>query len=467
MPILGLTTVETDANWRFKNIRRRVFYQYPNGKMPLVGLLSLMGEEPTNDPEFKWFEKRYRQRRTTLYRADNIGPWTNLTNNGNPTTLVAGTEYGLRVARLTASTSDYPFKLGDVLQIHTITNAGTTTVLGRITGLITTDQTAYVNYKVMYVCQANGSTADITLGTQTAASGVSVPAIGTSFVEGASVATGQEAELYSLPIEPRNYTQIFRTPFTLTGTAMATAIRYDESGPYKDKAKEAALNHMADLERAFIFGAARSTTVSGLPMRYTGGILYFLRAWELGNNATSVAGMPVYQSEDVSSATYTNDLKRIIDLSGVAITERIYDMLLERVFRVTNNTTNEKLVLCGNQALNVINQLYKTKSCLTADLPLKDTYGMNVVKHVTPFGTLYYKTHPLFNEDPTLRGSMLIVDVNNLKYRYLQGRDTTLLKNRQNPGDDFRRDEWLSECGLEVRFPESHMYIMNLTDYSV
>jgi hypothetical protein len=61
---------------------------------------------------------------------------------------------------------------------------------------------------------------------------------------------------------------------------------------------------------------------------------------------------------------------------------------------------------------------------------------------------------------------MLILDVQNLKYRYMQGRDTELLKNRQNNGDDFRRDEWLTEAGLECRFPESHMFIQNITNYT-
>lgn len=34
---------------------RRTFYQYPNGASPLVGLLALMDNEPTN-PKFNWWQ---------------------------------------------------------------------------------------------------------------------------------------------------------------------------------------------------------------------------------------------------------------------------------------------------------------------------------------------------------------------------------------------------------------------------
>jgi hypothetical protein len=57
---------------------------------------------------------------------------------------------------------------------------------------------------------------------------------------------------------------------------------------------------------------------------------------------------------------------------------------------------------------------------------------------------------------------MLIVDVPNLEYRYLRGRDMDLLTNRQDNDEDARKDEWFGECGLELDLPESHTYIQNL-----
>ena len=65
MPILGLTSTETVSAQRWTNIRRKVFYSFPNGSAPLIGLLSMMKEEDTNDPEFGWWEKRLKEQITT------------------------------------------------------------------------------------------------------------------------------------------------------------------------------------------------------------------------------------------------------------------------------------------------------------------------------------------------------------------------------------------------------------------
>src|SRR5438552_16859031 len=58
MALLGLrgagsfTAVERPKNWR-----QEILLQFPNGDAPLVALLSKLREQPTDDPEFSWFEK--------------------------------------------------------------------------------------------------------------------------------------------------------------------------------------------------------------------------------------------------------------------------------------------------------------------------------------------------------------------------------------------------------------------------
>ena len=42
--MFGLMTSSDLAATKSNNARRRVFYQYPTGKFPLMGLLSLMDE---------------------------------------------------------------------------------------------------------------------------------------------------------------------------------------------------------------------------------------------------------------------------------------------------------------------------------------------------------------------------------------------------------------------------------------
>ena len=289
--------------------------------------------------------------------------------------------------------------------------------------------------------------------------------IGTASAQGV---VDLSTELYNTPVEFLNYTQIFRTPFSFTGTALKTPLKYDEKGPYQDKAKEHAVTHMEEIEKAMIFGvrskyvpagAADPTNGTGLPVTTTGGILWHLRQWESGSYNAS-AGRTIVASAD------SDDDKRIIDNAGGTLDEDTYDTYLERLFRYTNNTSNEKFVLCGSGFLKVINQLYRSKSVLMTDIPMTDTYGMNVVGHLTPFGTVYYKTHPLFSQNANLRYNALFLDVRNLRYRAMEGRDTTLLQNRQPNDADYRKDEWLSEAGLEVWFPESHMYLQNVRSYT-
>jgi len=447
--ILGLIGTEDYAANRFKNPRRKVFYDYPNGSAPLTGLLSLMDEEDSDDPEFSWFEKRKKQQRTdTASQGSSKGPVLDAAaaDAGDPVTLTAGTLYHLVVA------SNEEFRVGHIFRAILTTTGGTVNVevQGRVTDIVSTNKIKFTPLATV---------AGIDNGTTNENVTKEVLIIGSAYAQGAA---GSSEAVYYEPIEPINYCQIFRSEFSITGTALKTSARYDETGPYKDKSKEASLNHMVEMERAFMFGI-RSKSIdatTNLPTYTTGGVLWHLAQWEAANSAYRGGSGAAAVTAD------TDDLKRIIENSAGTLNEKAYDGYLERVFRTTNNRANEKLVLCGNQFLMVVNQLYRSKSVLNASLPMTETYGMNVVRHTTPFGTIYYKTHPLYNENAGLRASALFLDVPNLKYRYVQGRDTDLLKNRQNNNEDLRRDEWLGECGTEIRFPESHMFIKNVLDYA-
>lgn len=463
MPILGLLSTESDANWRFKNVRRQVFYFYPNGAAPLTGLMSLLGDEDTNDPEYSWYEKRLSTQRTVTAIANAAGPWTanpaTETTDGALTdaaaqTWVVGDLRAIKVADTGV------FRVGHVIRIRNVTRASGANV--DLFGVITFIDTADLKINI----RATVTSGAVNVAQSTANNGLEVLVVGSAFSQGATALTSDNASPYNIPVQFSNYAQIFRTPFEITGTALKTSVKYDETGAYKDQAKEASVYHMIEMEKALLFGQkAQLTAATGgasiapgssvsTIRNMTGGVLHHLARWEAGDYGT------------VTAALDTDDDKRIITNAGGTINEKTYNTYLERVFRVTNNTANEKLVLCGSGFLSVINQLYKEKTTLSADLPLTDTYGMNVVKHQTPFGTIFYKSHPLFSQNPVLRNNALIIDVQNIKYRYMQGRDTELLKNRQNNGDDFRRDEWLTEAGMELRFPESCMYIQNVTSYT-
>jgi len=77
----------------------------------------------------------------------------------------------------------------------------------------------------------------------------------------------------------------------------------------------------------------------------------------------------------------------------------------------------------------------------------------------TIHGTLHLVKEPLFRGITS--GWMLFADMSKVAYRPLVGnginRDTYITTNVQSDDEDLRKDMILTEAGLEVTLPESHM----------
>lgn len=460
--ILGLLGTESLSSNRFKSIRRQVFYFYPNGAAPLMGLLSLLQEEQHNDPEFTWWEERLPEQRSTTLQSvtTNVafyaaGTSTNagavFSGNG---VLTAGTNYCIEVADLTQ------FRNSHVIRVRNVPLAagGTKDINLRVVSDPFTDDSGGANDGFLFLRVTpvvNVASIDFD-----GFNANEILVVGNANRQGQ---VGASEGSYELPNSFENYLQIFRTNFTMTGTALKTPVKYDETGAYKDKAKKYSVKHMREMEFAFLFGVQSKDVdaTTNLPLYTTGGILWFLEQWEAANSSYRGGAGAAAATAD------TDDDKRIIANSGGTLSIKTYNGYLERLFRITNNTVNEKLVLCGSGFLSVINELYASKTVLNADLPLDVTFGMDVVSHKTPFGTIHYKSHPLMSQNAVLRYNALFLDVHNLVYNYMEGRDTELLTERQPNNADYREDEWFSECGLECRFPESHMYLQNVNEATI
>lgn len=444
--LVGLIGTEQLAAQRFKNIRRTVFYNFPNGAAPLLGLLSVMeSEEPVNDSEFVWYEDRFPERSTTTsaWAGGSNGPFATDAGaafaTGSGTTITGGNTYRMQVVDTGYIRSGAILKIANVAQFSLST---TLELKVLVVEVLASNIVRFQPLEASYPTISNASGANI---------GNEVLVIGSAHSEGA---IGSAEGGYNLPVDFSNYTQIFRTPFSFTGTEMQTSVKFDKTGDYRDKAKKISLNHMVDIERSALFGVQSKTVDSKtkLPLRTSGGVLWHLKQWELGTVYGNVA--PTQNSDDG---------KRIITING-ALSLKAYDTYLERLFRITNNQANEKLVFCGSGFLSVINQMYRGRSVLHTDIPQAGIWGNDLVGHRTPYGTIYYKSHPLFSLNSTLRYNALFMDVNNIRYRPMVNRDTDLLRNRQPNNADYREDEYLTEAGFEIRFPESHMYMQGVFD---
>lgn len=438
--ILGLLHTESSGIDRLKNFRRTVFYNYPNGSAPLVALLSMLKEESTNDPEFSIYEKRLPEQRTVTASANAIGPFTTAGGNvdlGNPFNIAENDAARVKVV------STEQFRVGHLVQISPVPNgaASANFILKGIVTSIVDSTKLEVRWLEAYTSVSN----------DTDANAVEVLVIGNAASE---AQVGAALAPYQPPINPKNYTQIFRTPFQFSGTVLKTGLKYDRTGPYKDKAKDATMQHAMEMEKSFLFGVRQVylDPTTGLPTRLTGGIEWALRLWEDGSFYGNTA-----------ATADSDDNKRIINNTSGAMSLAQFNSYMERLFRVTSNKAQEKLVLCGSGFLARLNDMFVGKGVLKINQEVKEKFGWDIVSHLLPWGTVHYKTHPLMTQNAALRSNAFFLDVWNLVYRYMDGRDTTLLKMRQPNNADYREDEWLGECGLELRYPESHLYIKNFT----
>lgn len=410
---------------RPKNYRQAIALLFPNGDAPLTAILSMLAEEATDDPEFAWFEKGLPVQRATI-----IGAQTD-----ENSTIGAGTD-------VPAANSD------EVIAMRLQPDGGTETDLSWIKpGHLIMNETSEEVFLVLQIFNTGTlGTARVVverdIGDKFASnpavnSGDFVTIVGSGFPEGAGIGSA----IAYRPGKYHNFTQIYRTPLFLTRTARKTRLRYDAEGPIREAKREALQMHAIEMERSFIWGEREeisaltaptlpselSVTSSEQRLRTTRGIVQWLPTID-------TAGSPDTVHHDIGTS------------NGGVLTEADFDAWLEQVFR---HGSAEKLGLCGGTALNVLNQMAKNKMTIEA-VPTDQTYGLALNRIITPYGSLLLKQHPLMSHNPTWRKDLLVVDTAHVKFRYID--DTRYLKNRQAPGDDATKDEFLTEAGLEVHF---------------
>jgi len=230
-----------------------------------------------------------------------------------------------------------------------------------------------------------------------------------------------------------NYCQIFRTAFQVSNTLQSTYLR---TGDKMDEAMTKALKlHMSDIERAMFFGYKHEASGStNSPTRYTGGFT---------NSLTNVVDV-------------TTDYASYGGATAGEMTESGFDSLL--ISTVFKYGSKQKIAFVGETVANLLQQLGKSRWQPTA---VEGTYGVNVTRYSTFAGDLMVHLHPQFRQIPGMKTAMVVVDFPYLVYRYLDGRDTQLLENRQANDADSQKHEYLTECGLELLQDKVHAYIKN------
>jgi len=418
-----------------------------------------MENKDTPLPEFGWNEERWAAIKTQV--SITSAPTTNkawytagtTTPLADPYTVAAFTAIRLYVADASN------FQIDDTIVVFNLTlTSGTGDMNGRITLVQSTTAPYYIEFEpttTMFSTLVTTASTNITNY---------VYLVGSAYAEAARSRTGRQR----FPSEIKNFTQIQKTPFELTRTALKEPQKYDKTGAYKDVAKNNGIDHLSQIEFTAFFGRRAKTTAvdpdTGATVRrgFTGGIRWFLDQWEKGSVANG--GAFDYGQADVTAQTdyLTYTTKRVIKVGGATITRSNFNFLMGLLFSRTNSSDWSKLGLCGPGYLGKVADMFERQIQWTS---LRDEgfegFDFKLSWHRSNAGDVYYKTHPLFN-DPIMNNSCFYIDLGYMGYRPLTDSDTDIQPMIQLPDADKRKDQWLTEYGFEVPFPEAFMYVENL-----
>lgn len=397
MAIAGLRgTGDWATDERPKNFREMILWRNPAGMAPLTALLSKMKSESTNDPQFAWYEEEQNALRLRV----------------NYTTGFSTTDTSITVTSNVTDATDVV--AGDVFQVE---RAITTSYANEIV-VCTTAGAAGV---VVFARAQAGTTAT------PLADGTYLTKIGSAFSEGSNAPAASSRN----PTKFYNYTQIFKTVYEITRTAEQTRTRTGD--PIKNDKKRKMFDHSTAMELGFFFGKRFETTgANGKPLRYTGGMLWFLSTYA-----------PTMITAFTTTPTETS------------FTDAVY-----KVFDYNSGAGDERILFAGNGFLNSLNKMATTSTRTRVNFDgIVDVFGMKLQRWVLPQGTLYVKSHPLFNTHGRYTNDAAIVDPSAIRYRHLK--DTTFKDNIQANDEDSKKGQWLSEVGLEFAHAKTMGWLSN------
>ncbi|HBD24457.1 MAG: hypothetical protein UU11_C0012G0005 [Parcubacteria group bacterium GW2011_GWF2_40_69] len=236
--------------------------------------------------------------------------------------------------------------------------------------------------------------------------------IGPAFEEGSKSGDSNTTKL----VKVTNYTQIFKTKFGVTQTENASKL-YLSANPGGDlrylRAKYG-IEQAKKMERAYWFNEKKEVTgPDGKPLRLTGGIL----------EAIIAAG-------------------NVQDEAASALTETEFRTFLQNY--AFKYGSSEKYFFCGNIVLGYLESFAASKLYI---VPSDKTYGVEVRKYQSSFGTLNIIRHPMFENQ--YAGIGVVLDLSTIKHCTLNGRDTLLETNIQDNDADEEVDQYKTEAGLQ------------------
>jgi hypothetical protein len=259
-------------------------------------------------------------------------------------------------------------------------------------------------------------------GTTAAAipSGAGLTLIGSSYAEG----TGAPKAVARNPIKFKNYIQIFKDTYELTGTAAETFARTGNA--WSNDKKRKMFDHAKAIEMSFLFNSLPIELIgdNGKPLRYMGGMRTFIP--------------PTNQTIFVTGSSPT--------------TAQNFADALSPAFAFDLGGGDTRIGFCGNKARIELGKVIQAATGIKIELgnPVK-LFGVDFQEFILPMGRLLLKSHPLLSQHPLYNRSLYVLDFAAIKYTTMKGRPDAKIKDDvQLPDEDVRRGFVQTDCSLLV-----------------
>jgi hypothetical protein len=398
----GIAGLRGTGDWgtdeRPKNFRERILFISPNGNSPIFALTSKAGKYSVNDPEFAWWAESQ-----NLVRLNTSG---SMSSTDTLVTVTGADPTATTMSALYATATN--LKPGDVLSVDPAVDATTwTQEFVQVDNVISDTQ--------FTIRRGAGGTTPGSIGNN-----VFLTLVGSSYAEG----TAAPRAVTRNPVKFKNYIQIFKDSYELTGTAAETFARTGNA--WSNDKKRKMFDHAKAIELSFLFNpvAAEVTGDNGKPQRFMGGLRTFIPPTNTRVYTTSSDPTTAQNFADACAPAFN------FDLGG----------------------GDTRIGFCGNKARVELGKVIQAATGIKIELgnPVK-LFGIDFQEFILPMGRVLLKSHPLLSQHPLYQKSLFLLDFSVIKYTTMKGRPDAKIKDDvQLPDEDVRRGFVQTDCSLMV-----------------
>tara|TARA_R110002020_G_scaffold130973_1_gene292828 strand:+ start:4993 stop:6465 length:1473 start_codon:yes stop_codon:yes gene_type:complete len=442
---------------------------------PFFRMVSKVAKKPTDDPEFKFTERRpsFHKRYSYCWGAhDSAAPSVGGDLTANTTKVVMATDYksagnkgsvyGATAIEVgSAGTKPEFFVPGQLVKIPTSGTLGAAYTDYAIFKVDKVEDSAQSNMKLLTgsmvktpsdLKQAYKHADDKGRGneSQEALSLLRSYVIGTAHAQGSGYPETWKDQPFSTGI---GNTQIWKTAMAMDNTTRATVLKYDAS-EWGRVWKEKLIEHKWDIEQSLLFNTAANKAGDSW---YTDGVISYISGF--GNQFS----LPLATK---SQDDFLDDLSAFLDprYNNAAMTlffvnTATYNWLHKLSGYFANNMGQVQPYVAGatQNATGGANSLARADMAMVGK---KKVFGVDISVITTPYGDMNVARNIHLDQTAI---NMLGVNMRYVAYRPLVGnglaRDTSIyvgVQTLENSGVDRRVDLIQTEAGLEIHMPEAH-----------